>query len=155
MPAARRSARTGFLLSQLGTFASARFAELIKPTGLTPATAGVLRIIGREPELSQRELAARLGTVPSRVVVLVDTLETAGLVTRSRDRDDRRQHRLTVTEAGRRILDELRAAAETQNIDVLAPLEPTEREVFTALLSKLVAGHHLDHDVHTGYSRSE
>jgi DNA-binding MarR family transcriptional regulator len=154
MPNSRRPARTGFLLSQLGAFASARFAELIKPTGLTPATAGVLRIIGREPELSQRELATRLGSVPSRVVVLVDTLEEAGLVSRARDREDRRQYRLTLTETGRRILGELRTAAEIQNADVLAPLDPTEREAFTTLLLKLVTGHHLDHDVHTGYNRS-
>jgi len=146
-----RPPRTGYLLSQLGAFASARFAELVKPAGLTPATAGVLRIIARDPGLSQRALATRLGSVPSRVVVLVDALEGAGLVSRTRDPDDRRHHRLDVTDEGRRVLGALRAAAETQNADVLAPLAPEEREVFAALVAKLAAAHGLDPDVHAGY----
>ena len=148
---ARGPARTGFLISQLGSLASARFGELIKPTGLTPATAGVLRILAREPGLSQRALATRLGSAPSRVVVLVDSLEQAGLVSRSRDPEDRRHHRLDVTDAGRQVLGTLRGAAETQNADLLAPLAPDERKAFAALVAKLAAGHGLDPDVHAGY----
>ncbi|PIO50134.1 MarR family transcriptional regulator [Leucobacter sp. OAMLP11] len=147
----RRPPRTGFLVSQLGGFAAARFAELIKPVGLTPATAGVLRIIATDPGLSQRELATRLGSVPSRVVVLVDSLEGAGLVSRTRDPADRRHHRLDATDAGRRVLGTLRTAAETQSRDILEPLEPEEREAFSALVAKLAAAHGLDPDVHVGY----
>ncbi|MCE4026083.1 MarR family transcriptional regulator [Microbacterium sp. Au-Mic1] len=154
MDAARRPARTGFLLSQLGAFASARFAELVKPAGLTPATAGVLRILMQNPGLSQRALADRLGAVPSRVVVLVDTLEAAGLVSRTRDPDDRRHHRLDLTEAGRASLRGLRAAAEQQNADILGPLDPAEREAFTALVTRLAAAHGLDPEVHRGYGGS-
>ncbi|MGO4594215.1 MarR family winged helix-turn-helix transcriptional regulator [Leifsonia sp. 2TAF2] len=150
-----RPARIGFLVSQLGAFASARFGELIKPSGLTPATAGVLRILSREPGLSQRALATRLGSAPSRVVVLVDALEAAGLVTRSRDPLDRRNHRLEVTEAGRVALGTLRAAAETQSADLLAPLAAEERDVFTALVAKLAAAHRLDPQVHSGYAEGD
>ena len=152
MTSARRPARTGFLLSQLGAFAATRFGELIKPAGLTPATAGVLRIISRQPGLSQRELATRLGSVPSRVVVLVDSLESAGLVSRTRDPADRRHHRLEATEAGRAVLGVLRSAAEQQNADVLEPLGAEEREAFAALVAKLAAAHGLDPEVHAGYA---
>lgn len=151
MDVPRRPARTGFLLSQLGAFASARFAELVKPAGLTPATAGVLRILMQNPGISQRALADRLGAVPSRVVVLVDTLEAAGLVTRTRDPHDRRHHRLDLTDAGRASLRGLRAAAEEQNSDILAPLDPTERTTFSELVARLAAAHGLDPDVHRGY----
>lgn len=151
MTSSRRPPRTGFLVSQLGAFAAGRFAELIKPAGLTPATAGVLRIIAREPGLSQRELATRLGSVPSRVVVLVDSLEAVGLVSRTRDPADRRHQRLDATEAGRRMLGTLRTAAETQNRDILEPLDPDEREAFTSLVAKLAAAHGLDPEVHAGY----
>jgi DNA-binding MarR family transcriptional regulator len=148
----RRPVRIGFLVSQLGSYASARFAELIKPAGLTPATAGVLRILVREPGLSQRALATRLGSAPSRVVVLVDALEQAGLVVRVRDPEDRRNHRLEVTEAGRATLGALRTAAERQNADILEPLDAEERETFAALVAKLAAAHGLDPEVHTGYA---
>lgn len=147
-----RPPRTGFLLSQLGVFAAARFGELIKPAGLTPPTAGVLRILAREPGLSQRALATRLRAAPSRVVVLVDALEAAGLVVRTRDPEDRRNHRLEVTDAGRDTLSTLRAAAERQNEDILGPLDAGEREAFAALVSKLAAAHGLDPEVHAGYA---
>jgi DNA-binding MarR family transcriptional regulator len=139
MDTPRRPERTGFLLSQLGSFAAARFAELVKPAGLTPATAGALRILARNPGLSQRALADRLGAVPSRVVVLVDALENAGLVSRTRDPDDRRHHRLDLTDAGRAALQGLRAAAEQQ------------REAFAALISRLASAHGIDPDVHRGF----
>jgi hypothetical protein len=59
-----RPKRTAFLLSQLGALASARFAERTRELGLTPSDAGVLRLLGRSPGLSQRSLADRLGAVP-------------------------------------------------------------------------------------------
>ncbi len=147
----RRPAHPGFLLSQLGAFASSLFAELVKPVGLTPATAGALRILARNPGLSQRALADRLGAAPSRVVVLVDALESAGLVSRTRDPEDRRHHRLDLTDAGRAVLRGLREAAERQNAQLLAPLDPEERDALTALLSRLAAAHGLDPEVHRGY----
>lgn len=151
MNAPRQPQRTGFLLSQLGAFASSRFAELIKPLGLTPATAGVLRILARTPGLSQRTLADRLGSVPSRVVVLVDSLESAGMVSRTRDPDDRRHHRLDLTEDGRAVLGQLRGAAEQQNADILDVLSADDRAAFAELVARLAAAHGLDPDVHRGY----
>lgn len=151
MDTPRRPERTGFLLSQLGSFAATRFAELVKPAGLTPATAGALRILARSPGLSQRALADRLGAVPSRVVVLVDALEHAGFVSRTRDPDDRRHHRLDLTDAGRAALGQVRIAAERQNADILAPLDPAERATFAALIARLAGAHGIDPDVHRGF----
>ena len=145
--------RTGFLLSQLGTYSTARFAELVRPLGLTPAAAGVLRLIARSPGLSQRELADRLGAVPSRVVVLIDTLERAGLVVRERRPDDRRNYRLQPTDAGRATMRDLRSAAERQTADIVGPLDESERAQLATLLAKLAEAHGLDADVHAGYAQ--
>ncbi len=144
--------RTGFLLSQLGTYSTSRFAELVRPLGLTPAAAGVLRLIARSPGLSQRELADRVGAVPSRVVVLVDALERAGLVVRERRPDDRRNYRVQLTDDGRAAMRELRAAAERQTADIVAPLDESERAQFATLLAKLADAHRLDAEVHAGYA---
>src|SRR6476646_7784052 len=99
-----RSTRTAFLLSQLGALASARFAERTRDLGLTPSQAGVLRLLGRSPGLSQRSLADRLGAVPSRVVPLIDSLEARGLVERVRSSTDRRNYELRLTAAGATML---------------------------------------------------
>ncbi len=146
--------RTAYLLSQVGAFSSARFAELVRPLGLTPAAAGALRLLSRSPGLSQRELADRLGAVPSRVVVLVDALEAGGFVARERHPDDRRNYRLSLTDRGREAMTSLRAAAEQQRAEVLAPLDDSERAQLDQLLSKLATAHALDPEVHIGYRAS-
>ncbi|HWD63006.1 MAG TPA: MarR family transcriptional regulator, partial [Humibacter sp.] len=94
-----RPARIGFLLSQLGAHASRRFDERVAELGLTAQQAGVVRILGRQPGVSQRDLADRLGLVQSRMVALIDGLEHDGLVARVRSASDRRSYELTLTDA--------------------------------------------------------
>lgn len=148
---ARHSARIGFLLSQLGAHAAEVFAEQVRGLGLTPSEAGVIRIIGRAPKLTQRELAERLGTVPSRVVSLVDGLERKGLATRTRGESDRRAHYLELTDSGRAMLGELRKAAEAQEAVITAALSEQQRSELGALLAALSSSLGLDPDVHPGY----
>ena len=91
-----------YTLTQLGTLAAQRFSDRVAELGLTAPEAGVLRLLIAQPGLSQRELATRLGSAPSRVVVLVDSLESKGLVRRRRSATDRRNHELRLTDDGRR-----------------------------------------------------
>ncbi len=152
MPApARHPARIGFLLSQLGARAAEIFAEQIRPLGLTPSEAGVIRIIARTPKLTQRQLAERLGTAPSRVVALVDGLERKGLATRTRGESDRRAHCLELTDAGRAMLGELRTAAEAQEATITAALSARQRLDLGEILAELSSSLGLDPDVHPGY----
>ncbi len=148
VPDARRSARLGFLLSQLGSYAGSMFAELTEPLGVSPSEAGVIRIIGRTPGISQRELADRLGLVQSRVVVLLDRLDEAGLSTRTRRDGDRRVQEVRLTDAGTALLGKLRSAAEEQERRLTEGLDAEARARLFALLSELVALRGLDADVH-------
>ena len=153
--APQRPARIGFLLAQLGAHATAVFAELTAPLGITPSEAGVIRIIGRSPGISQRELATRLGIVQSRVVALLDRLEQAGLSTRTRRPGDRRVQEVELTDAGRTLLGRLRDAAEAQEAKLTEGLdEKRKRELYTLLLD-LSTLRKLDAEVHPGYRGSE
>jgi len=60
-------------------------AMRIKALDLTPAQAGLLRLIAWQPGQSQQEVARTLGTPPSRLVLLVDRLEERGLIERRRN----------------------------------------------------------------------
>lgn len=146
-----RAARPAFLLSQLGSFASARFAERMSTLGLSPSDAGILRILATEELLSQKALADRLGTVPSRVVVLIDSLEQRGLVARSRSTTDRRNYELSMTNAGRRLLRAMGPIAREHQNELLAPLDAAQRSALTQLLGTLAEAHGLDREVHRGY----
>ncbi|MDQ4503463.1 MarR family transcriptional regulator [Sinomonas sp. ASV322] len=151
MPTGGRPARIGFLLSQLGAHATELFADQTRGLGITPSEAGVVRIIGRSPGISQRELSDTLGSVQSRVVALIDRLEGAGLVTRTRSSADRRIQELRLTESGVSVLRSLRYAAEAQEAAIVDGLTPEQAAELFGLLSKLSSLRGLDAEVHVGY----
>ncbi len=151
-PDPSRPKRTAFLLSQLGALAAARFAERTRELGLTPSDAGVLRLLGRTPGLSQRSLADRLGAVPSRVVPLIDSLEARGLVARVRSLTDRRNYELRLTAEGMKVLGQLRGIAERHEAELLAPLTSEQSAQLGSLLARLASAHALDADLHRATS---
>lgn len=146
-----RGASVAFLLSQLGAYGAARFAERLGPLDLTPAQAGILRLLTREPDLNQRRLASRLQAMPSRVVALVDEMEDRGLLVRHRRPDDRRSHALRLTDAGRDMLASLRKVATAHDADMTQPLTAEERRVLGELLLRLAESHNLAEGIHPGY----
>ena len=145
-----RPARPAFLLSQVGSFSSARFAERVQELGLTASEAGVLRFVARSPGSSQRALADRIGSAPSRVVFLIDSLETRGLLERRRGSADRRNQELWLTPAGDATLGQLRQLAEEHETEILGSLTSDQVTQLSALLTSIAEDHHLDHDLHAG-----
>jgi DNA-binding MarR family transcriptional regulator len=141
--------RIAFLLSQVGAHVSERFAERRRELGLTPSEAAVLRLVGRAPGLSQRSLADRVGTAPSRMVTLIDGLEERGLVARSRSSTDRRNHELHVTADVRPLLAALRQVAEAHESEILDGLTPEQTGHLADALQTLVRVHHLDPELHS------
>lgn len=156
-PAAPAPKRTAFLLSQLGALASARFAQRTRDIGLTPSDAGVLRLLGRAPGLSQRALADRLGAAPSRVVALIDSLQARGLVERKRSSTDRRNYELHLSAEGTQMLRRLRDIAEAHEAELLAPLSSEQSAQLGRLLAQLAGANALDPDLHreTGRDSSQ
>jgi DNA-binding MarR family transcriptional regulator len=151
MPAPHRPARIGFMLAQLGAHAADLFARHTRELGITPSEAGVIRVINRSPGISQRELADKLGAVQSRVVALIDRLEAAGLVTRTRRPNDRRIQEIELTGAGRTVLASLRRAAEAQEATLTEGLSERQKSQLYRLLTQLGSLRGLDADVHPGY----
>jgi DNA-binding MarR family transcriptional regulator len=155
MTRSRPHARMGYRLSQLGTLSAQRFASGVKALGLTASEAGVLRLLVRHEGISQRDLATRLGSAPSRVVALLDSLEDQGRIQRRRSSTDRRQHEVLLTDAGRATMRQLREVAEANERDLVTPLTAAERTQLVALLDKLATGHGLDPEVHPGFAAAD
>src|SRR5262245_14776605 len=102
----QRRQGAAFLIAQVGAHAAARFAERLAPLHLSPPHAGILRVLSRSAGLSQQELASILNMHPSRLVGLVDELETSGFVKRQENVGDRRTYALHLTDEGQAILGE-------------------------------------------------
>src|SRR5499427_10919162 len=98
---------TAFLLAQIGAHAATQFGEKLKGLELTRPHAGILRLIGLSPGLSQQELARRLAILPSQLVSLLDELEERGFLERRADATDRRTYALHLTTAGRDVLEQI------------------------------------------------
>jgi DNA-binding MarR family transcriptional regulator len=85
--------------------------DLLKSRGITNTQYNVLRILrGAEPDgLCRNELRDRMLTRMPDVTRLLDRMEEAGLVARSRDNEDRRLVSTRITPAGRKVVDDLDA----------------------------------------------
>jgi DNA-binding MarR family transcriptional regulator len=146
-----RGGGAAFLLAQLGAHAAQVFAERIAALELTPAQAGLLRLLAADPGRSQRELAGDLGMPPSRFVPFADDLEERGLIERRRNTGDRRQYALHLTAKGRDLLAELRAAGSAHEQQICQALSGDERQQLTALLDRIARQQGLTPGVHPGY----
>ena len=146
-----RGPGNAFLLAQLGAHAASRFAERIAELSLTPAQAGLLRLVAWSPGQSQQAIARQLGTPPSRLVLLVDGLEERGLIERRRNPGDRRHYALYLTGDGVRFMAELGRIGSAHEADLMTGLSPQEQDVLHGLLTRLAERQGLTTGVHPGY----
>jgi len=101
----------------------------------------------------QQQMCEMLSIDANNLVLLLNSLEQAGHVRRSRDPDDRRRHLVELTPAGRRALERAERAQETIEDELLAPLSREERTTLHALLSRALAA--ANHPAGTGYLSQE
>ena len=142
-----------FLLAQLGAHAASQFAERLGVLDLTPADAGILRLLRAEAGLSQQELAARLKIHPSRLVAILDNLEKRKFVERRANLDDRRLYSLHLTPAGGEILEKIGSVAREHQDALLSSISWEERNTLASLLLRIADQQGLVRGVHPGYQR--
>src|SRR4051794_23641953 len=142
------SRRLGFLLAQLGTHAHRRFAERLAALDLHPRHFGMLSHLAAAEGQSQQALSVALGIHRSAVVALVDDLEQRGLAERRRDPTDRRAYTLYLTPRGRKLLAELRRAADEEDAELLSALKASERSQLISLLQRVAESEGLTAGVH-------
>ncbi|MFD0019995.1 MarR family winged helix-turn-helix transcriptional regulator [Streptomyces sp. NPDC058382] len=128
---------TTYLMSRTGKVARGRLAEQLTARGLRLWHMGVLAALVDFGPHAQRELADRLSVDRSDIVKIVDDLAGARLAERARDTADRRRVTVTVSPAGRALLDRLHAEVLTVQDDLLAPLTGAERTQLTDLLRRV------------------
>ena len=105
---------------------------------LSVSEAHALLELSRDAGLSQAALGARLRLEKSTVSRLVTQLEGHGWVERGRDPTDGRAIRLRLTEAGRRVADQVAAARAGHYATLLERIPPAERERVLHALEVLV-----------------
>jgi DNA-binding MarR family transcriptional regulator len=128
------------LLSGLGRDVTARVRRALRPLDLGAQQFLVLQQLEALGQPSQAELADRVGIDRSNLATIVAELCDRELVERTRDEGDRRRYVLRVAPAGRRLLRRTDGAVADAEDELLAPLDPEQREQLYALLRQLADG---------------
>ncbi len=151
-PERGRRAFAALLLAQVGAHGAKQFADRLSVLKLTPPHAGILRRLVQSPGISQRELAAALGMHASRLVAVLDEMETLGLLIREANAEDRRTYSLQVTARGKETMEQIAAISQQHNDALCAALNEEERAVLVGLLQRIADQQGLLRGVHPGFS---
>lgn len=116
---------------------SADFEQVFKPYGLTATQYNVLRILrgADEKGLCRNDVRDRLLNRMPDATRLLDRMEKAGLISRSREQEDRRLVATRLTKKGRQLVDDLDPVVARQHKTRLGHLSEKQLETLTALLT--------------------
>ena len=126
-------ARDGYLLlTTAARLVQRRFDDAFAPLGLTRAAVIALKAMSVRP-MNQEQLAAAVHVQSQTLGRVLARLAAEGLVTRTRDPNDRRQFQVEITDAGEAAL---RAAREAERSAL--PTDFDGWEILREQLSRLV-----------------
>jgi len=111
-----------------------RRRRVVEATGISFGRSRAVRRVARQP-LSMSELAAALGIDPPNATVLVDHLESDGLVRRRPDPSDRRAKLVEATAKGKAVARKAEAVLRTPP-PALSALSDTELETLKRILTE-------------------
>ncbi|QXT39584.1 MarR family winged helix-turn-helix transcriptional regulator [Gymnodinialimonas ceratoperidinii] len=109
----------------------------LAPFGLRRTTYSALSVIAENAEIRQSDLAAVLAIERPNLVQILDELQSAGLISRARDENDRRVYLLAATPDG---IERVAAASESLRAydDRLTKgMSPDERAALIAALRRI------------------
>lgn len=116
--------------------------EAERDVGLSSAQIFVLRQVAQNPNSALKDIAQATLTDQSSVSVVVARLVERGLVRRRTSTDDGRRAELTLTPAGRRVLDRAPVSPQSRMIEAFRRLSPTEARGIARGLERVLAEMH-------------
>jgi DNA-binding MarR family transcriptional regulator len=131
---------SAFAAQRLGSLAQARLESELPKVGLTVRSCLVLASVAHSDTMSQQDISRALGIDPTTMVALVDQLEEAGFVIRTRSKVDRRRYDLSATKAGNAALGAAAKLVQSVDADLFASLRPTELTAYQKAAAKALAG---------------
>jgi len=135
---ASRSEEAAVRLMRAAGMVQVRLARLLKHYGLSPATYDILRVLADAGgACASRDIARRIATAAPDLTRLLQRLEKAGYIERSRDTTDRRVISVRLTDAGRELLDRTAGPIASLHKQIMGRLKKGERKALVAALRQL------------------
>jgi len=134
------SQSSSVLIAVLARGMRRRIELALEPVGVRPRHLLVLSHLRAGGAAAQQTLLDVAGVDPSNLVGLLNELEDAGLIVRTRDRADRRRGVIELSPKGRRTLDRVARALRSVDDEVLTALGEGEPTELNALLARAADG---------------
>jgi DNA-binding MarR family transcriptional regulator len=128
----------GHLIRRAHQVAWSVFMDETRAFDMTPVQYSLLVAVGECPAIDATRLSELIDIDRATIGNVVDRLEKRGLLVRSADADDRRAKRISLTRAGRKLIEAVNRIRGKIGERILAPLDAAERATFLKLVSKLV-----------------
>ncbi|AZQ38744.1 MarR family transcriptional regulator [Streptomyces cyaneochromogenes] len=126
-----------WLLGRAAARGRALVAEALAAEGMKMWHHVVLSAVRDLAPVAQADLGRSVRLDPKDLVGILNDLQSAGLVVREPDPNDRRKNAVSLTDEGGRLLKRCEKAAREANDALLAPLSAAERDRFTDLLIRI------------------
>lgn len=126
-----------FLLVEVVRLQLRVYNQRFRATGLNQSQVTALVHLDRSEGLSQTELAARLGMRKAATGTLLEGLEGKGLVERRRSREDRRIQLVSITDAGRDVVQQVDRLAADLGTEYRRGVSRDERVQLVSVLERL------------------
>lgn len=125
----------GYALRRVSAAFMGRFAARLAGLDLRPAEASVLLVIGANPGATQSTIGRLLGIASANMAPLAARLVKRDLI--ARQAVDGRSQGLTLSEAGRRIVQKVRKVIDELEADLLSRVPEADRTAFLRVLGIL------------------
>jgi len=132
------NASVGYMLRRAQLAVSADFGETLAELGLRAGQFAVLTVLDHNPGVTQSEVSAALSIQRANFVSIIDQLERRGLAKRTSSAADRRSNSLTLTAAGRRMLERASELQRLHETRIVHRLGPGGRDQLLRLLERLM-----------------
>jgi MarR family transcriptional regulator, organic hydroperoxide resistance regulator len=120
--------------SQTGTkFLSAKVSAL----NITPVQAMIIGFLAEEDQVMAGELGKKVELDSATLTGILDRLETAQLIERRGNPEDRRSVKIHLTKQGREIAGEARRVIDEANREFLASFTENEKQILRSLIKKV------------------
>lgn len=130
--------RLSYVLGHLHRRLLAVEGEALARVGTGVKQQAALAVLAGDGPMSQQELGRLLRIDRTTIVAIVDELEDAHWVERTRDPADRRSYLLTLTAAGKTAQRRGRRAVHEAETALMAGLSEQERRTVTELLARML-----------------
>ena len=140
-----RAIDTYIKLQRSAESTAARATRHLASAGLTFSQYGVLDILFHLGPLPLGQIAEKILKSEGNMTTVVDNLERRGLVKRERRERDRRVVTLTLTESGRKVIEEILPQHIQAIVEEMSVLTPDEQETLSRLCRKVGKQERFEH----------